>query len=127
MRLEQLQADHAPGNGDDGWRSLLEGARTLIGSLATAHLPVAALQAARFPVLVSTCAGDTLVTPEESRRLAHLLPDADVAVLENCRHQMQTLQRQPFADLLARFFRTRDAAASAVPGDADNLIPPPEP
>jgi pimeloyl-ACP methyl ester carboxylesterase len=127
MRLEQLRADHAPGNGEEGWRLLLDASRTLIGSLATAHIPAAALQAARFPVLVTTCAGDTLVTPAETRRLAHLLPDAEVAVLETCRHQMQSVQRQPFADLLARFFRTQNAAASAAPGDTDNHTPSPEP
>jgi pimeloyl-ACP methyl ester carboxylesterase len=118
-RLEQLRAEHAPGNGDEGWRRLLEGARTLVASAAATVVPPSSLQAAQFPVLVSTCAGDTVVPPDECRRLTAQLPDAETAVLADCRHPMQSLQRQPFAELLVRFFSARR--------DTESPARPPEP
>jgi pimeloyl-ACP methyl ester carboxylesterase len=106
-RAARLRADHAPGNGDEGWRALLVQAQGLLTTLAPPRKDMDPATAA-FPVLVTTCDGDSFVTPEECRRLADLLPAAEVHTLPDCRHPMQSLQRHPYSALLTSFFHAAE-------------------
>lgn len=63
------------------------------------------LHRVRQPTLVVVGARDRLVNPEESRRLAHRLPEAELLVLPEAGHAPPLEEHEAFNEALARFAR----------------------
>ncbi|MBX2991314.1 MAG: alpha/beta fold hydrolase [Bacteroidetes bacterium] len=102
----QLQQDHAPANGDDGWKALLASAKEFIETMPAEGLTENAVKLAAFPVLVSAGDSDEMIPRAEVERLAAALPNGKPDVLLNTRHPMQHVQKTPFLELAIPFLRT---------------------
>lgn len=101
---EILQKDHAPGNGENGWRQLLDSSRAFIETMTNEGIPEARLNEIQFPVLVSVCDSDEMITQTETNHLAKSIPSARVQVIENCKHPFQSVPKQPFVEQCMDFF-----------------------
>jgi len=93
---EMLQKDHEPGSGPDGWRSLLAAASVFIRNMPRDAITESTLSLVDFPVLVSVCGNDEMIGTTEARRLAQALPLSRLHILEQCKHQMQSVPKATF-------------------------------
>ncbi len=100
----QLQQDHAPGNGDDGWRVLLDAAQEFLATLPAEGLTEPSLNLARFPVLVTIGDADEMIPRDEAERLAAVLPNGRLEILPDTRHAMQRMRKAPFLERVLPFF-----------------------
>lgn len=100
---EMLQRDHEPGNGPDGWRSLLVSANAFIESMPHDAIPESTLSLVDFPVLVSVCGNDEMLGTAEARRLAQALPLSRLHIFERCKHQMQNVPKAAFVEETTHF------------------------
>jgi pimeloyl-ACP methyl ester carboxylesterase len=105
-RAEQLRNDHAPANGDSGWKDLLASAQEFIAAMPEEGLTEQSLKLAQFPVRVSVGDSDELIPREEAERLAAALPCGSLDVLPETRHPMQRVQKALFLERAQAFFRT---------------------
>lgn len=112
----QLQNDHAPANGDEGWKGLLDAAKEFIGTMPSEGLTENAVRRADFRVLVSVGDADEMVPQVEASQLVSELPDAKLYVLPATRHPMQLVQKQPFLDAALSFIQgsSREASQSTT-------------
>jgi len=81
--------------------------RSLVGSIAAGHQPLAQLTQ---PTLLVWGRNDRLVGLSGSRRVLRALPHARLAVLERCGHLPMLEQPQQFNRVVADFLRTVEAA-----------------
>lgn len=107
---EQLQKDHTPANGHDGWRVLLTVAQEFIATLPHEGLTEQSLSLARFPVLVALGDEDEMIPRDEAVRLTAALPSGRLEVLPNTRHPMQRVQKALFLERALAFFQTSSPA-----------------
>lgn len=109
----QLQRDHSPANGEEGWRHLLGSAAEFIQTLPSEGLTEHSVRLAVFPSCVSVGDSDEMIPAAEAAQLAGALPHARHLVLPGTRHPMQFVHKQLFLDSLASFF--------PAPGEAKSL------
>ncbi len=102
----QLQQDHAPANGDDGWKALLASAKEFIETMPDEGLTENAVNLADFPVLVSVGDSDEMIPHDEAERLAAELPNGRLNVFADTRHPMQFVQKIAFLDIALPFFQS---------------------
>lgn len=100
---ELLKQDHEPGNGLDGWRSVLSSAGLLIRDMPEKGIAEETLALADFPVLVSVCESDEMIPGAEARRLAEGLPRASTHILDGCKHPMQSVPKPAFVEAAMGF------------------------
>lgn len=100
---EMLQKVHEPGNGPDGWRSLLAAAGEFIRNMPRDAISESTLSLVDYPVLVSVCGNDTMIGVAEARRLARALPASILHIFEQCEHQMQSVPKATFVEEATRF------------------------
>lgn len=101
----QLQFDHSPANGDNGWRILLNSAKEFIETMPAEGLTESSLRLADFPVLVSVGDLDEMIPRSEAESLASALPNGRLNVFFNTQHAMQHVQKIPFLELSLSFFQ----------------------
>jgi pimeloyl-ACP methyl ester carboxylesterase len=100
---DALQKDHAPGNGEKGWTTLLRRSADLLHRLPAEGIAPEALHQADFPVLVSVGEDDEIIPHQEAKQLAGILRNGRLVVLNNTRHPMQTVHKQTFLDAVLPF------------------------
>jgi pimeloyl-ACP methyl ester carboxylesterase len=100
----QLQGDHAPANGEDGWQTLLRVAQEFIATMPAEGLTENALRSAGFPVMVSAGDTDELVPVVEVQRLARRLPFGTHHIFPAARHPLPKLDTEAFLNLACSFF-----------------------
>ncbi len=105
---EQLQREHSPANGDDGWKGLLNSAKEFIETMPSEGLTENSLKLAVFPVLVSVGDSDTMIPRSEAERLASALPNGTLNVFENTRHPMSKVDKRMFLEVALPFFNSPD-------------------
>lgn len=106
----QLQQDHAPANGDDGWKIVLNSAKEFIETMPTEGLTENSLTLADFPVHVSIGDSDEMIPRIEAKRLVSSLPNGTLSVFTSTRHPMQHVRKIPFLELALSFFQAKTAA-----------------
>jgi pimeloyl-ACP methyl ester carboxylesterase len=100
----QLRQDHAPANGEEGWKGLLNAAKDFLGTMPVEGLTANALAMATFPVLVSVGDADEMVPREEAAQLAARLPQGTLHVFTATRHPMQFVRKESFLEVARSFF-----------------------
>lgn len=103
-KAQAMQQAHAAGNGPEGWRDLMRTAGEFVTTLPDEGVTDVALRRTDFPVLVSRCVSDELVTPEESQRVAGLIPHGLFRAFTEGNHAFHTVPTAPFIDTVIRFF-----------------------
>lgn len=112
---DQLQKEHAPANGANGWKQLLASAREFIAAMPAEGLTEQSLKLARFPVRVSVGDSDEMIPRAEAERLTAALPDATLDILPDTPHPIRRVQKALFVKHALSFFHV-PASAETEPG-----------
>jgi len=96
------------------WRTFLAEQRALLREL---HDLEAAAESIRVPVLLIADPADKVVPVKTSHRLAELLPDARLILVEGAGHHLPRRAPRAVADAIAAFLAAIDAAAPAADAD----------
>ncbi len=99
-----LRKDHEPANGETGWMNLVRSCAEFIGQMKP--LDDQLLRRAVFPVLVSLCDSDEMITRAEAEHLVRQLPDARFALQAGCKHSFLSVQRGPFIEEALSFLKS---------------------
>lgn len=105
-RMSACAQEHAPGDGPDGRRDLLEAARAFLADLPAEGIGMNDIRAVRCPTLVSVCGQDELALSGEAARIAGALPAGRLQVIDDCAHAIQGMPREPFLTTTIEFLRT---------------------
>jgi pimeloyl-ACP methyl ester carboxylesterase len=106
--VEQLQREHTPANGDDGWKLLLNSAKEFIETMPHEGLTENSLTLADFPILSSVGDSDEMIPLAEAERLALALPKGSFNVFETTRHPMPKVDKKQFLAVAMSFLDSPD-------------------
>ncbi len=101
---DQLQHEHSPANGENGWKTLLRQAKEFIQTMPSEGLTGSALKHADFPVLVSVGDEDEMISRPEAEQLADALPYGILNVFAHTQHPMPQVDTKLFLDIAYSFF-----------------------
>lgn len=98
---EALALRHAPGD----WKTVLHRTADLLRDLGAGNgLPAAAIAQITCPVTIGLGESDNMVTQEESRAVAGMLPDGRFEILSGCKHPIEQTDVVLLAKRLEEFF-----------------------
>jgi len=100
---EALRDSHGTVYGSEYWRTLLNAAADLIGTIREQGPTLEQAAGADFPVLVSVGDKDQLISLEEVIRLARALPKGELAVFPGTPHPFQRVRVDSFLPVIFDF------------------------
>ena len=109
---QQLQENHAAVYGLEYWITLLSTAADFVKTMPEQGPTIEQAAGADFPVLVSVGDHDQLISLEEVIRLAHALPQGELAVLPATPHPFQRVRIDSFLPILIDFLKRSDKLAA---------------
>jgi pimeloyl-ACP methyl ester carboxylesterase len=99
---EQLKLRHQPNN----WHNVLHKTAAMMVDLGSNNaLSLTDYHNISIPVTIALGDNDTMVTLEETQRVAEALPNAQFKLMENTPHPIEKVNLALLADELRRFFR----------------------